>query len=78
MVVFLRERCSSSCNHNFIQHTLNFAQTNFAIEKERKRIMNTVCEAAKPKEANIRRKAFECLMTIASTYYFEDLQWNPL
>ena len=36
---------------------------------ERNYIMKVVCETALSKEAEIRQAAFECLVSIASTYY---------
>jgi importin subunit beta-1 len=50
-------------------NALEFAQTNFENEMERSYIMKMVCETAMDKEADIRQAAFECLVSIASTYY---------
>lgn len=50
-------------------NALDFAQTNFGTEMERNYIMKVVCETAISKEAEIRQAAFECLVSIASTYY---------
>ncbi|CAA7051050.1 unnamed protein product [Microthlaspi erraticum] len=50
-------------------NALDFSQTNFENEMERTYIMKMVCETACSKEAVIRQAAFECLVSIASTYY---------
>ncbi|OIS97619.1 PREDICTED: importin subunit beta-1-like [Nicotiana attenuata] len=52
-----------------LYNALDFAQTNFGNEMERNFIMKVVCEAAIAKETEIRQAAFECLVSIASTYY---------
>ncbi|XP_010553116.1 PREDICTED: importin subunit beta-1 [Tarenaya hassleriana] len=52
-----------------LYNALEFAQTNFENEMERNYIMKVVCETALAKEAEIRQAAFECLVSIASTYY---------
>ena len=52
-----------------LYNALDFAQTNFDNEMERNYIMKVVCETAISKEADIRQAAFECLVSIASTYY---------
>ncbi|GAV73592.1 IBN_N domain-containing protein/HEAT_EZ domain-containing protein [Cephalotus follicularis] len=52
-----------------LYNALDFAQTNFENEMERNYIMKVVCETALSKEADIRQAAFECLVSIASTYY---------
>ncbi|KAI3676248.1 hypothetical protein L1987_85850 [Smallanthus sonchifolius] len=52
-----------------LYNALDFAQTNFENEHERNYIMKVVCETAMAKEADIRQAAFECLVSIASTYY---------
>ncbi|KAL5806852.1 hypothetical protein ACOSQ4_029585 [Xanthoceras sorbifolium] len=52
-----------------LYNALDFAQTNFQNEMERNYIMKMVCETAKSKEVEIRQAAFECLVSIASTYY---------
>ncbi|KAK9289357.1 hypothetical protein L1049_007512 [Liquidambar formosana] len=52
-----------------LHNALDFAQTNFENEMERNYIMKVVCETAMSKEAEIRQVAFECLVSIASTYY---------
>ncbi|XP_050208574.1 importin subunit beta-1-like [Mercurialis annua] len=50
-------------------NALDFAQSNFENEMERNYIMKVVCDTALSKEAEIRQAAFECLVSIASTYY---------
>ncbi|CAH1411966.1 unnamed protein product [Lactuca virosa] len=52
-----------------LYNTLNLARPNFEIEVDRIWIMGVVCEVAKDKDTHIKRKAFECLVSIASTYY---------
>ncbi|KAJ6316021.1 hypothetical protein OIU78_019324 [Salix suchowensis] len=52
-----------------LYNALDFAQTNFENDMERNFIMKVVCETAISKEADIRQAAFECLVSIASTYY---------
>lgn len=52
-----------------LYNALDFAQTNFENEMERNYIMKMVCETAMAKETEIRQAAFECLVSIASTYY---------
>lgn len=52
-----------------LYNALDFAQTNFENDMERNYIMKVVCETAISKEADIRQAAFECLVSIASTYY---------
>lgn len=52
-----------------LYNALDFAQTNFENEMERNYIMKVVCETAISKEPEIRQAAFECLVSIASTYY---------
>ncbi|KAG7612857.1 Importin-beta N-terminal domain [Arabidopsis suecica] len=48
---------------------LGFAQANFNNDMERDYIMRVVCEATLSPEVKIRQAAFECLVSIASTYY---------
>ncbi|GJV78521.1 importin subunit beta-1 [Tanacetum coccineum] len=50
-------------------NTFEFAQTNFENEMERYYIMKVVYEIAMAKESEIRQSAFECPVSIASTYY---------
>ncbi|XP_062003042.1 importin subunit beta-1 [Rosa rugosa] len=52
-----------------LYNALEFAETNFQNEMERTYIMKMVCETALSKEVEIRQAAFECLASIASTYY---------
>lgn len=52
-----------------LYNALDFAQTNFENEMERNYIMKVICDAAFAKETEIRQAAFECLVSIASTYY---------
>nr|CAD1841905.1 unnamed protein product [Ananas comosus var. bracteatus] len=52
-----------------LYNALDFAQTNFQNEIERNYLMKVVCETAVSKESNVRQAAFECLVSIASTYY---------
>ncbi|KAI4331607.1 hypothetical protein MLD38_029782 [Melastoma candidum] len=52
-----------------LYNALNFAEANFNDENERNYIMKMVCEAAISNETDIRQAAFECLVSIASTYY---------
>ncbi|CAM0872726.1 unnamed protein product [Alopecurus aequalis] len=52
-----------------LYNALDFAETNFQNESERNYIMKVVCETAICKEADIKKAAFECLVSIASTYY---------
>ncbi|XP_072985514.1 importin subunit beta-1-like [Typha latifolia] len=52
-----------------LYNALDFAQTNFENELERNFIMKVVCETAISKEMEIRQAAYECLVSIASTYY---------
>ncbi|KAJ4970934.1 hypothetical protein NE237_004033 [Protea cynaroides] len=52
-----------------LYNALDFAQTNFENEMERNYIMKVLCETTMSKEAEIRQAAFECLVSISSTYY---------
>ncbi|XP_060957735.1 importin subunit beta-1 isoform X1 [Cannabis sativa] len=52
-----------------LYNALDFAETNFQNEMERNFIMKVVCETCMSKEVEIRQAAFECLVSIASTYY---------
>ncbi|PON42505.1 Importin subunit beta-1s [Parasponia andersonii] len=52
-----------------LYNALDFAETNFQNEMERNFIMKVVCETTLSKEVEIRQAAFECLVSIASTYY---------
>lgn len=50
-------------------NALDFARTNFDNEMERNYIMKVICEAALANEIEIRKAAFECLVSIVSMYY---------
>ena len=52
-----------------LYNALDFAETNFQNGMERNFIMKVVCETALSKEVEVRQAAFECLVSIASTYY---------
>lgn len=52
-----------------LYNALDFAQNNFETEMERTFIMKVICETAVAKELDIRQAAFECLVSICSTYY---------
>lgn len=52
-----------------LYNALDFAQTNFENDMERNYIMKVVYETAVSKEPEIRQAAFECLVSISSTYY---------
>lgn len=52
-----------------LYNALNFAQANFSNDMERDYIMRVVCEATQSAELKIRQAAFECLVSISSTYY---------
>ncbi|KAG6605793.1 Importin subunit beta-1, partial [Cucurbita argyrosperma subsp. sororia] len=52
-----------------LYNALGFAQANFSNDMERDYIMRVVCEATLCPEVKIRQAAFECLVSIASTYY---------
>ncbi|XP_022922215.1 importin subunit beta-1-like [Cucurbita maxima] len=52
-----------------LYNALGFAQANFSNDMERDYIMRVVCEATLSPEVRIRQAAFECLVSIASTYY---------
>lgn len=52
-----------------LYNALDFARTNFDNEMERNYIMKVICEAALANEIEIRKAAFECLVSIASAYY---------
>lgn len=52
-----------------LYNALDFAQINFENEMERNYIMKVVCETAVSKELEIRKAAFECLVSISSMYY---------
>ncbi|XAR71612.1 hypothetical protein NMG60_11017972 [Bertholletia excelsa] len=52
-----------------LYNALGFAQANFSNDMERDYIMRVVCEATISPEVKIRQAAFECLVSISSTYY---------
>lgn len=52
-----------------LYNALGFAQANFSNDMERDYIMRVVCEATLSPEVKIRQSAFECLVSIGSTYY---------
>ncbi|XP_010267533.1 PREDICTED: importin subunit beta-1-like [Nelumbo nucifera] len=52
-----------------LYNALGFAQVNFTNDMERDYIMRVVCEATLSSELKIRQAAFECLVSISSTYY---------
>ncbi|GAV89095.1 IBN_N domain-containing protein/HEAT_EZ domain-containing protein, partial [Cephalotus follicularis] len=52
-----------------LYNALGFAQANFSNDMERDYIMRVVCEASLSPEVKIRQAAFECLVSISSTYY---------
>ncbi|KAK6936660.1 Importin-beta, N-terminal domain, partial [Dillenia turbinata] len=52
-----------------LYNALGFAQANFTNDMERDYIMRVVCEATLSPEVKIRQAAFECLVSISSTYY---------
>ncbi|KAM7463640.1 hypothetical protein LguiA_031761 [Lonicera macranthoides] len=52
-----------------LYNALGFAHANFTNDMERDYIMRVVCEATLSPEVKIRQAAFECLVSISSTYY---------
>lgn len=52
-----------------LNNTLEFAKIQFEIPAERGAIVNTLCEATKSRDENIRQYAFEGLVKIAENYY---------
>lgn len=52
-----------------LYNALDFAQTNFDNDMERDYIMRVVCEATLSPDVRVRQAAFECLVSIGSTYY---------
>ncbi|KAJ4957322.1 hypothetical protein NE237_014105 [Protea cynaroides] len=52
-----------------LYNALSFAQANFSNDMERDYIMRVVCESTLSSELKIRQAAFECLVSISSTYY---------
>eukprot|EP00250_Pteridium_aquilinum_P008453 c17955_g1_i1 orf=321-2942(+) len=52
-----------------LYNALDFAQDNFENDMERDYIMRVVCEATLSADLRVRQAAFECLVSISSTYY---------
>jgi len=52
-----------------LYNALDFAQTNFENDMERNYIMRVVCETTLSPDVRVRQAAFECLVSIGSTYY---------
>ncbi|KAE8722463.1 Importin subunit beta-1 [Hibiscus syriacus] len=52
-----------------LYNALGFAQANFSNDMERDYLMRVVCEATQSPDVRIRQAAFECLVSISSTYY---------
>jgi len=52
-----------------LNNALEFAQTNFENEMERNYIMQVVCEACVCSDVEVRKVAFQCLDSIAISYY---------
>ncbi|XP_047968974.1 importin subunit beta-1-like [Salvia hispanica] len=52
-----------------LYNALGFSQVNFSNDMERDYIMRVVCEATHSTEVKIRQAAYECLVSIGSTYY---------
>eukprot|EP00250_Pteridium_aquilinum_P016455 c23110_g1_i1 orf=172-2769(+) len=50
-------------------NALEFAHTNFENDMERDYLMRVVCEATLSPDVRIRQAAFECLVSISTTYY---------
>uniref|UniRef100_A0A7S0VBW1 Importin N-terminal domain-containing protein n=1 Tax=Polytomella parva TaxID=51329 RepID=A0A7S0VBW1_9CHLO len=50
-------------------NAIDFAERNFEVEVERDYLMTVVCEGTQANNVNIRRRAFECIHSIASYYY---------
>eukprot|EP00250_Pteridium_aquilinum_P007789 c17439_g2_i1 orf=1-960(-) len=50
-------------------NALDFAHSNFENDMERDYIMRVICEATLCQDARVRQAAFECLVSISSTYY---------
>lgn len=53
-----------------LDNALEFAHANFSNENERNYIMQMVCQGTLASDERIRRAAWECLVDIASQYYF--------
>ena len=52
-----------------LYNDLGFAPVNFSNDMERDYIMMVLCEATLSPEVKIRLAAFECLVSISSSYY---------
>ncbi|KAI5065929.1 hypothetical protein GOP47_0018553 [Adiantum capillus-veneris] len=52
-----------------LYNALDFAHSNFENDMERDYIMRVVCEATLSPDKRVRQAAFECLVSISSTYY---------
>lgn len=52
-----------------LYNALDFAQSNFENDMERDYIMRVICEATLSPDVRVRQAAFECLVSISSTYY---------
>ncbi|PWA77827.1 Armadillo-like helical [Artemisia annua] len=52
-----------------LYNALSFVQANFSNDMERDYIMKVVCESTLSPEVKIRQAAFECLVSVSSSYY---------
>eukprot|EP00250_Pteridium_aquilinum_P006489 c16400_g1_i2 orf=255-2879(+) len=52
-----------------LYNALDFAHSNFENDMERDYIMRVICEATLSPDKRVRLAAFECLVSISSTYY---------
>lgn len=52
-----------------LYNALDFAHSNFENDMERDYIMRVVCEATLSLDKRVRQAAYECLVSISSTYY---------
>lgn len=52
-----------------LNNTLEFARSQFEVPAERTAIVNTLCEAARSGDENVRQVAFEGLVKVAENYY---------
>ncbi|KAH7293167.1 hypothetical protein KP509_28G014800 [Ceratopteris richardii] len=52
-----------------LYNALGFAHSNFENSMERDYLMRVVCEATQCPDKRVRQAAFECLVSISSTYY---------
>nr|GEX42429.1 importin subunit beta-1 [Tanacetum cinerariifolium] len=60
-----------------LYNALSFAQANFSNDMERDYIMKVVCESTLSPEVKIRQAAFECLVSISSSYYEKIAPYMP-